>query len=44
MNEYESYCLWNSIKNNLRLDSIVSILSELAAPWENGSESFWIVG
>lgn len=38
MNEYESYCLCNAIKNNLRLESIVSVLSELAAPWENCSQ------
>lgn len=44
MNEYESYCLCNSIKNNLRLESIVSVLSELAAPWENFSENAWLVG
>lgn len=34
MNEYESFCLCNSIKNNLRPESIVSVLSELAAPWK----------
>lgn len=38
MNEYEFYCLSNSIKNNLHPESIVSVLSELAAPWENCSQ------
>lgn len=34
----ESFCLCNFSKNNFHPESIVSVLSELAAPWENCSK------
>lgn len=34
----ESFCLCNFSKNSVRPESIVNVLSELAAPWENCSQ------